>query len=229
MKLKWLKQSIDDESDRKLIFFFGGWGLGDQVVEHLMFDEFDVLFLNDYRNLSFYFSLNESIIFERYQERILVAWSFGVAAASSWVANSFAFTFDRKIAINGTMQAVDRYLGIPEAIVKKTKDTLSNESFKLFAQRCFGNEDMMFELTAINIDACGEELDVFLNSETIEINGWDTVWLSRNDEIFPANNMLKSWHQYNQQKNMNEQATIYTIDAPHAPFRQWKRWREIVV
>ena len=56
MKLKWLKQSIDDESDRKLIFFFGGWGLGDQVVEHLMFDEFDVLFLNDYRNLSFYFS-----------------------------------------------------------------------------------------------------------------------------------------------------------------------------
>jgi biotin synthesis protein BioG len=228
MKLKWIKRSAENQSKKKLIIFFSGWGLDERVLDHLNDDEYDVVFLNDYRNLSFYFTLDEAIIFERYRERILVAWSFGVAAASTWVADSFAFQFDKKIAINGSMNPVDRYLGIPSVVMQKTIDTLSQQSFELFSKRCYGEDNRQFDQSDINVSELQDELEIIQARQHVEIDSWDVVWLGTKDKIFPFTNLSKAWQAYNSKQSDQNQVNIRLFDAPHAPFNQWSNWHEII-
>ena len=45
MQYKWLNK----KGNKNLIVFFNGWGMDKKVVEHLLFDDYDVLTFYDYR------------------------------------------------------------------------------------------------------------------------------------------------------------------------------------
>ena len=45
MEYKWLNR----KNNSKLIVFFNGWGMDENIVAHLEFDEYDVLMFYDYK------------------------------------------------------------------------------------------------------------------------------------------------------------------------------------
>ena len=236
MRYQWLKQNNNNTS---VIVLFSGWGFDQTVFTHLMVDddEFDVLFVQDYRELDL-----PLLDLQQYEKRFLIAWSFGVASFSAWIIkheqqsqhqethypkNSLA-EFDKLIAINGTMHAVDRFLGIPNTIMQKTIDTLSQQSFAMFAKRCF----IANELPNLNINVADkrQELEMILTREHFAIEGWDRVWISNRDKIFPTKNLINAWQAYNdkQEQLHRKTAELKYCDAPHAPFHLWSNWNEII-
>lgn len=223
MQFKWLKQC---EKNHSVIVIFSGWGFTAEVYKHLLEvdDNYDVIFVNDYRNL--HISLPD---LQHYQQRYLLAWSFGVASYSAWQqlqkGQNEIPSFDRMIAINGTMQAVDRFHGIPEVVMQKTINTLSLESFKVFAKRCFVSSHIPDDLR-INVPERAQELQCILQRQHPEILNWDQVWIAKQDKIFPTKNLERAWHAYNQ--SAAKPVIIHFCDAPHAPFHLWSSWDDII-
>lgn len=205
MHYKWLQQGLG-ASD--LIVIFGGWAIGSGVFEDLETTA-DVLFVSDYRDLDF-----ELPDLYQYKTRTLVAWSFGVASYCYW-QQGHPDPFSRKVALNGSMNPVDRLCGIEPRVLQRTIDALSNESFQIFLSRCFGEEQPR---QSIDTSACRAELVAIQQrdySQVIQV--WDKVWISRDDQIIPFKNLQRAW---------GDQAVV--LGAPHVPFDMWTTWKEIL-
>ncbi len=227
MRYEWLKK----QSAQAVIVIFSGWGFSSEVFDHLLQNDdenqYDVLFVSDYQQLDM--RLPD---LSHYQERYLIAWSFGVSAFATWLSNMSEdqqsvcrAQFDRFVAINGSMQPVDRYHGIPEVIMQKTIDTLTQESFELFAKRCFGGLAMPTELQ-IDVVEKKQELQIILARTPQTAFIWDLVWIAKRDKIFPPKNLSRAWQAYNER--CQEPALIQYCDAPHASFQIWSSWDDIV-
>ena len=224
MQYQWLNKN----DHKKVIVIFSGWGFPSSVFSHFLENknDYDVLFIYDYRQLTI-----DLPDLDLYQSRFLIAWSFGVSSFDLWQKKQHEkkqdISFDRIIAINGTLQGVDRYMGIPPKVMQKTIDTLSQQSFREFAKRCFISEMLPKDLT-VNIEERKTELEAIMNRNANEsFNTWDLVWVSKKDKIFPSNNVSRAWQQYN---DFREKKTdIKEIDAPHAPFHLWSNWDEVLL
>ncbi len=228
MRYKWLKK----ESAQTVIVIFSGWGFSYDVFDHLLqadsSDQYDVLFVSDYQVLDLDFP-----DITHYQDRYLLAWSFGVSAFATWLSMLsedrqlfFSQLFARCVAINGSMFPVDRYQGIPEPIMQKTIDTMSQASFQHFSSRCFGRLNLPMQLT-IDVDVKKHELQKILERQHSSVAVWDVVWIANHDKIFPPKNLSRAWNAYN--KQCQEPAIIQYIDAPHAPFQLWSTWDDIML
>lgn len=228
MIYQWLKKN---SSSTSVVVVFSGWGFDQRVIEHMVNnrDGFDVLFVQDYRELD-----AELPDLEKYGHRYLIAWSFGVAAYSAWSQCSSpkkqlaSVQFDQMIAINGTMHPVDRFLGIPNAIMLKTIKTLSQKSFEVFVRRSF--VDNALPNLNINVSERRQELEAILVRKHSVIEGWDRVWISNQDKIFPTKNLLNAWQAYNEKQNQfhKKTAELKYCEAPHSPFHLWSSWNEII-
>ena len=53
MKYKWLNRN----NNQKLIVFFNGWGIDENIVKHLDCEDYDVLMFYDYNTLDVDFNL----------------------------------------------------------------------------------------------------------------------------------------------------------------------------
>ena len=228
MKCEWLNKQSQDN----LIVIFSGWAFGYDVFQHLLAEknDFDVLFVNDYRQIDL-----DLPDLDAYANKYLLAWSFGVSAFCHWNESQGlqqkSIRFDKKVAVNGTVFAVDRFLGIPQPIMQKTIDTLSEQSFQMFAKRCFRGLDLPQNLT-IDVQARKAELEIILQRQLAqEIDGdsqsvdWDCAWIAMQDKIFPSKNQIRAWQQHND--SCDKALEINQFDAPHAPFQLWSNWQEI--
>lgn len=226
MKQKWLRQTNDAEN---VIVFFSGWGFDESIVQGLTIEnDTNVLFIDDYRHLDYQLpDLNQ------YQNRSLIAWSFGVAAYSAWQQQSpdNDSSFDYRVAINGSMTPVDRKTGIPDVVMQKTIDTLSVASFQVFAKKCFNPLDLKANQPfVIDVDIRKHELQQIkqrhcsindLKSSPDTTLQWDKIWISRHDKIFPLRNLQRAWQ--------DQKDRIELINAEHTPFRYWQNWHDILV
>ena len=220
MKHQWLQHS---ENAKNIIVFFSGWGFGATVVQNLAIEEdTNVLFINDYRCLDY-----ELPNLERYQHRYLIAWSFGVAAYNAWQQQSpHTPHFDSSVAINGSMTPVDRRTGIPNIVMQKTIDTLSVESFQVFAKKCFDALDSGSHTPfAIDVDARKKELIHIQQWQSSDKNldtslQWNKVWISKHDKIFPLRNLQRAWQDHTER--------LEFIEAAHSPFNYWNNWSDII-
>ncbi len=212
MIYKWQHQS---SRAIHVVVFFNGWGLDNTIIANLLTNtDTDVLVVSDYTNIE-----NKLPDLSLYDTRTLIAWSFGVANYTLWQQNR-PDIFDTKIAINGTMQGIDRYAGIAGVVVQHTIDTLNLDSFVEFSKRCCNSSNMTINASNVDISTKKNELQHIKDRRYVVDNTipWDAIWISKQDKIFPTKNQLRAWQYY--QPNL--------IDAAHAPFTYWVNWQDLL-
>ncbi|WP_259780336.1 pimeloyl-ACP methyl esterase BioG family protein [Aestuariispira ectoiniformans] len=207
MQVGWLKQTADASG---IIVIFGGWAVGSGVFSHLQGDQ-DLLFVDDYRTLD-----SDLPDLSAYSQRTAVAWSFGVAAFAHWLAGR-PDIFNRKVAITGSLSPVDRRMGIPPVVFERTVKGLTEESYQGFLALCFGEAQPRQD---IDVDARRAELEAVRDRGSAPDTQFDRIWISRNDRIFPAANLTRSWEA--------QADRVLTVDAPHVPFPLWHHWNEVL-
>jgi pimeloyl-[acyl-carrier protein] methyl ester esterase len=202
---RWLKRQ---SGATELIVVFGGWAIGPAVFSHLTTSA-DLLYLSDYTSLEY-----DLPDFSAYQSRSLVAWSFGVASYGHWQQGR-PDPFSRKVALNGSMAPADRQTGIAPKVLQKTIDTLSQDSFQVFLNRCFNAPQPHHP---VDVPARRAELIAIQarGSAATDLS-WDRVWISGKDRIFSPANMKRAW----------PGATLLP-DAAHVPFSTWSSWDEVL-
>lgn len=204
MQIEWVKQ----DHNKDVIVVFGGWAVGFAPLAHLEGD-IDVLFVNDFRDIA-----ADLPDLSQYENRSLIAFSFGVAAYAHWqVGHTDPFTL--KIAINGTVTPVDRQFGIPPIIMQKTIDALDPESLQVFLMRCFGERQPFLEA---DIDALKDELIIVQQRGSAAPMEFDKIIVSDKDRIFLSANLKRAY----------EGENVATVQGPHIPFASWTRWEEIL-
>ncbi|SLN37933.1 hypothetical protein PSA7680_01848 [Pseudoruegeria aquimaris] len=204
MEGTWIRQG----GAERVICVFGGWGLGPEAAGGLPCDA-DLYWLRDYRTLDA--ALPD---FSRYSSRVLVAWSFGVAAYGHWQEGR-ADGFDTRVALCGSPAPVDRRLGIPPRTYEATQGGLSPESFAAFAGLCHGKPVTPGE---VDIAALGEELAAVKARGAAPAVAWDLAVIALQDRIFPPGNLRRAF----------AGTPIRELDAPHVPFAALSRWEDLL-
>ncbi|MEG1585841.1 MAG: DUF452 family protein [Bacteroidales bacterium] len=189
MKHYFIKQT----NNHTLDLIFAGWGM-DATPFLSENTPNDLCICYDYTDLELDVSL-----FKSYRHIRLLAWSMGVWAAASVFQNQ-SLIFQRKIAINGTMEPVNDDKGIPHSIFKGTLDHLSPLTLEKFNRRMCGSQERKhyFEEHAPkrNIESLRSELaSIYTGSLNRQppCFKWDMVIIGNRDLIFPAENQRKAW------------------------------------
>ncbi len=208
MQYKWLNK----KNNKKIIVFFNGWGMNEKVVEHLYFDDFDVLTFYDYRNFSI-----EKFDFSSYEYKVLIAWSMGV-----YVCNYFYGlfkNFDKFIAINGTQKPIDDVYGIPTAIYNLTVDNFNELSCAKFMKKISTTVDLR-EYSARTIDELKQELISIKDLPVEKYLQFNNSVLSTKDRIFPFKNMQKYW--------LEKNVEIKEVEKSHYIFDEYEKWSDLL-
>lgn len=221
MKSKWLIKN----NHKKLIIFFNGWGLDENIVSHLKADNYDVLMFYDYEDLEIPKDLLEEI--QCYSEKNIIAWSFGVWACSE-VVDVFA-SLSSMIALNGTPLPVDNNFGIPEKIFDLTLSGLSEKTYPKFFQKMFIDFENKFNEGLSNRDIKNKKQELgqikkqALRQKNQEKNQcFNKIFVGMQDKIFPLKNQLKYWEVIGLRKN------IIKFDSGHCLFNLFDSWDKIV-
>ena len=222
MKTEKLTQHPDA---KQLILCFAGWSASPELFRRLTADDNqDVWVCYDYRDIS----LTESL--ESYNRIYLIAWSLGVWVAEQLLAETIRKTSQTiqriTVAINGTGAPIDDQFGIPEVIFKGTLEHLDETGRQHFNRRMCGNKEHFAaykQLPERPLPEIQEELQqLFIHikedAHPAASFPWTKVWLSRQDRIFPIDNLRNYW---------KDRAAICETDSPHEPFYISNKWEEL--
>lgn len=217
MQLTWV---IKNNSDR-LIIFFNGWSLDENIVKHLTTAKFDVLMFNDYSDLEISPETLEKI--NSYAEVNIIAWSFGVWACGN-VINNFK-NLKSAIAINGTLIPIDNALGIAEKIFNLTLTHLSEENYVRFFKNMFAGEADLSKISTRSIENKKTELEQIqkLSAEkncAQNARLFNKIFIGENDKIISAKNQANFWSETN--------VRIIKNEGGHYIFDLFKTWDEIL-
>lgn len=204
---------INQNNNKKLILFMNGWAMNESAVNHLNKEDFDILMINDYREINYDLL---KIDFSKYEKKYLIAWSMGV-----YVSNLFADflnTFDKKTALSGTNKIIDDNFGIPLKIYNYTIKHFSNESKDKFLKNIFLEEkkDITINKTTKELQ---DELISIKNLKIKDLTKFDKAIVAKKDIIVPYKNQFNFWN--------NKNIEIEEINAPHYVFNGFKSWGEL--
>lgn len=206
MEYKWLNRQNNDS----VIIFFNGWGMDESVLNHLGFENYDVLMFYDYNSLDTDFDFEEV---KKYPKRYLVAWSMGVMVATIF-ADKFE-PLEKAVAINGSMKPVDNKFGIPERIYDLTVKNFSPQGAEKFIKNMFW-EDCPMPDCKRDFENQKSELAALRNYASNQDFKYTKVLLSTDDKIIPTSNQAAFW-------NIDP-----NIKSGHCPFNLFKAWGEIL-
>lgn len=216
MKSNWLIKN----NSKKLILFFNGWSLDENIVKHLTSSEYDVLMLFDYSNLD----LNLSILKEiyEYEEINVIAWSYGVWAYGS-VLDIFK-NLKNVVAINGTLLPINNDFGISERMFNLTLSNLSEKNYPRFFQNMFEGEGDLYKMPQRNIEDQRQELKSIQRlcaQKDISKNKtfFTKVFTGLKDKIIPAQNQINFW---------GGNIDIIKVNTGHYMFDLFSNWDEII-
>jgi Uncharacterized protein conserved in bacteria len=205
------KQNLLTKSNKKLILFFTGWGMDEQLFEDYSPRDKDLIVVYDYRNLQ----LNTTLL-TGYQEIQVFAWSMGVWAASLVLPElqKSNYPISSCTAINGTPFPIDNEKGIPTQLFRGTLDTLSEKTLEKFRLRMCGSRDLFHyfldRAPQRNIEDLRLELIAIEKKANIKAATacqWSQVYIGKEDRIFSMENQKRAWCEIG-----------YNIfDAPHYP------------
>lgn len=134
----------------------------------------------------------------KYDEICLVAWSLGVAAASSGLTAPIDRLITMRLAVNGTPCPVDDSLGIPRIIFEGTRDSLDQNNLLKFYRRVAGSraayDAFSSDLPQRALQELAEELELFISGGMkTTLCRWDRAVVSDSDAIFPPANQKAAW------------------------------------
>ena len=209
MQFNWLNK----QNNSKLIIFFNGWGMNQSAINHLNYNDYDILEINDYYNFNFKFPN-----FSNYQEKYLIAWSMGVYISNLFY-NIFK-DFTSKIAIAGTTQIINDNFGIPIKIYNLTIKLFNEQSCQKFLNNMFnGKIDNKIKISK-TIKELKEEL---ISIQQLKINqtiNFNKAIIPLQDKIIPTKNQLNFWQKQN--------IKLEKINSSHYPFNYYQSWQEIL-
>lgn len=198
------KVFISQSHQSRLILVFLGWGMDASPFVNLRKNGFDVLVVYDYtgmddaavRDNAFARLVREA---ERYEEIVVVAWSFGVRIAADFLTGCrMHLPVTRAIAINGTTSHIHDTKGIPQPIFNGTLEHLSEASVRKFNRRMFASADAfadyMTHAPARSFDSLKSELATFAHISPSDNCGMFNLAIAGEaDAIFPVRNQLTAW------------------------------------
>lgn len=131
-----------------------------------------------------------------YSEIAVIAWSFGVPAATGFISAHPQLPVTAKIAVNGTQHPVDDTLGIPVEIFRGTLEGLTDKSLSKFYLRMAGSgaafKEFSAHLPTRPVEELREELEAIAERDSHTII-WDKAIVADNDRIIPSANQLNAW------------------------------------
>ena len=214
MQYHWLNKENND----KLIIFFAGWSFDYKPFEFLECNDYDVLFVYDYNEIS-------GFELPKYKEKFLITWSMGVFAA--YLLKSELTDFERKIAVNGTPLPVDDLYGIPKKPFLLTLRHAKTGLEGKFYQNIFCEQSEYEKYLQCPVERSiynrTEELQALFKKITstniVYENFYDFALISKSDKIIPPKNQVSFWR---------ENAPYKTLESGHFPFYNFKSWDEII-
>lgn len=209
-------QKAENEQYNKLIIFFNGWSLDENIVNHLTSYEYDVLMFYDYANLE----ISKETINEinNYKEINIIAWSFGVWACGN-VIDKFK-NLKEVIAINGTLIPIDNKFGISEKMFNLTLSNLSEKTYPKFFQNMFEGDTNFEKLPKRDIENQKQELINIRDNSSLKpyTKFFTKVFVGNQDKIISAKNQINFWGE----------DFIVRVNKGHYIFDLFKSWDEII-
>ena len=224
MKYKWL----NGRENKKIILFFNGWGMDEDVVKHLDVEDYDVLMFYDYNNLDTDFDFE---LLDIYEEKNLIAWSMGVMVGSMSKLDSNCFS--QTVAINGTLRPIDEEFGIHPKIYDLTIKGFNEKGRDRFIKSMFDTQtsfpnplfqgvgkrslcDQHSELVALKEICVSTPPTNSLPQGAGEHSFYNKVLISDNDKIIPTKSQVAFWE------------IEPNIKGGHCPLFQFSKWSELL-
>lgn len=224
MKADWLKK----EGAEELVLFFDGWGMDGRIATFLIEEcsgnlPGDFMVCYDYRSLQPLQGF--PALTQGYDTITVVAWSFGV-----WAAQQAGLSRVRKaIAINGTINPVSDFEGIPPGVFHATLSSWSEENRRRFNRRMCGGGEVLdfFSSMAPERETAEQRSELASLGDYLKAPGSspDCSWhyghaiIGGRDLVFPVRQQFKAWKGVPQ--------TIIS-DMPHFPFFHFRDLREVL-
>ncbi|MES0864894.1 pimeloyl-ACP methyl esterase BioG family protein [Ruegeria sp. SCPT10] len=203
MKRQWLFRA----DSASLTVVFGGWAVGAAAFAGLSSDG-AVLLVEDYTRLD-----DPLPELAQYDEVTLVSFSFGVASAAHWMAQT-GFIPTRQIAISGTLWPADKDKGIAPDLIRATAENLSDDSFVKFCRRA----GLKTPAPAIDIKAARAELGAIVERGPAPDAQFDRIWIPKRDRIIPTQAQVLAWD--------SQPHAIRYVPTPHFPFEVGQSWAD---
>lgn len=208
MQYKWLNK----KDNKKIIVFFNGWGMNEEVVSNLQYEDYDVLTFFDYRSIEI-----PDFDFSQYDEKILIAWSMGVFVCNCFY--DFFNDFNKYIAVNGTQKPIDDNYGINENIYNLMIENFNETTVSRFMKKMTLNDNLS-DYKSRTDEELKEELISIRNIKPEKYLDFDKIIVSLKDRVIPAKNQLNYWK--TQLKHPEE------LSLPHYIFDNYNKWSELI-
>ncbi len=223
MKAKWIKK----EGRKSALLFFNGWGMDENIVFFLNDNSgpdfpYDILHCNDYRDTNLPDEIHQQL--KSYDERVIIAWSLGVWAAS----RSGLRNISQAVAINGTLSPINTFKGISPHIYQTTLDNYCDDSRDRFMRRICGGSSgfKAFEVMAPQRSTEDQKQELItIQKHVLSAYPLKTPWrfqhaiIGGKDLIFTDTAQQRAW---------GKTAQTVISSMPHLPFYEFTRWQEIL-
>lgn len=206
---------------KNLILFFSGIGGNETLFSHLSLDSHtSLIFIHGYDGLELdgdLASWDEIYMLSAGKNTSLIAWSMGVGVAS-YFAKELDY-LDSKIAINGTMQAIDIQNGIPPKIFKLTARNINPTTFYHNVLESTPPPNIRLNSTKDLQKELGFIYELLSHQDPAPIS-WDLAIISKDDKIFPTSAQISSW-------DLCKTKTCF-LSLPHFIFGAFSSWQDIL-
>lgn len=223
-------QFISQPRHKRLIIIFLGWAMDAAPFGGLQRDGYDILAIYDYTGFELSNVRHNAFedilaICSKYDEIVVMAWSFGVRVATDFLSFCGNLPVTLTVAVNGTPLHIHDTQGIPARIFQGTKANLTEGSFRKFLRRMFTTPIQYSKFVEVmprrSFDSQKAELDTFgkLAPEGSS-QQWDIAIVADSDLIFPTENQLAYWPEHKTVKapatghfpDFQKITNTYTID-----------------
>lgn len=223
MKTTWIKK----EGHQSVLLFFNGWGMDERIALYLSDNTntdfpYNILHCNDYRDITLPEDIHNQL--KDYEQRIVIAWSFGV-----WAANQAGLcNVTNAIALNGTLAPINTFKGISPPIFQATLDNYDENNRERFMRRiCGGNNgyrDFACMAPQRSILDQQEELlalqkQVLAGYRSERSWHYQHVLIGGKDLIFTDTAQQRAW---------TDTPQTLISNMPHLPFYEFRSWQEIL-